>query len=89
MAGMKTESLHLGEHLETAVRAAHAGAALLQPHAHRPHSLVFSKKACNDLASQAERNAEHTILDILVSDLSRLGIVAEKSGGGAHLQNNT
>ena len=83
MAGMKTESLHLGEHLETAVRAAHAGAALLQSHAHRRSDLVIDKKARNDLVSQADRDAERAILDILVTDTPHLGIVAEESGGDA------
>ena len=81
MAGMKTESLHLGEHLETAVRAAHAGAALLQAHAHRRHDLVIDKKARNDLVSQADRDAENAILGILAEDTPQFGIVAEESGG--------
>ncbi len=83
MAGMKTESLHLGEHLETAVRAAHAGAALLQSHARRRTDLVVDKKARNDLVSQADRDAERAILDILATDTPHFGIVAEESGGDA------
>ncbi len=81
MAGMKTESLHLGELLNTAVRAAHAGAALLQSHAHKRSDLVIDKKARNDLVSQADRDAETAILDILVADTPQFGIVAEESGG--------
>ena len=78
-----TETLRLGEHLETAVRAAHAGAALLQAHVHKRGNLVIDKKARNDLVSQADRDAESAILDILAAETPQFGIVAEESGGQA------
>ena len=74
-------SLHLSEHLETAVRAARAGAAILQAHAHRRADLIIDKKARNDLVSQADRDAELAILEILKSETPQFGIIAEESGG--------
>lgn len=78
---MNTQSLHLGENLETAVRAARAGAAVLQSYAHRRQDLIIDKKARNDLVSQADREAELAILEVLKTDTPQFGIVAEETGG--------
>ena len=73
--------LNLSEHLQTAVRAAHAAAEILQTHAHGRDKLVIDKKARNDLVSAADREAEDAILDILKTDTPAFGIVAEETGG--------
>ena len=73
--------LNLSEHLQTAVRAAHAAAEILQTHAHGRDKLVIDKKARNDLVSAADREAEDAILAILKTDTPAFGIVAEETGG--------
>lgn len=72
---------NLSEHLQTAVRAAHAAAEILQSHTHGRDKLVIDKKAKNDLVSAADREAEALILEILKSDTPEYGIVAEETGG--------
>ena len=73
--------LNLSEHLQTAVRAAHAAAEILQTHAHARDKLVIDKKARNDLVSAADREAEAVIIDIIRADTPEYGIVAEETGG--------
>ena len=73
--------LNLSEHLQTAVRAAHAAAEILQTHAHGRDKLVIDKKTRNDLVSAADREAEIAILEILKTDTPAFGIVAEETGG--------
>lgn len=67
--------------LEVAVQAAHAGAAILQSYANNRDDLVIDHKARNDLVSQADREAEQAILEILQEKAPGLGIVAEETGG--------
>ncbi len=67
--------------LETAVQAAHAGAAVLQAYARNRADLVIDFKSRNDLVSQADREAEASILDVLRTRTPDFGIVAEESGG--------
>lgn len=74
-------TLNLSEHLQTAVRAAHAAAEILQTHAHGRDKLVIDKKARNDLVSAADREAEAVILEIIQADTPDFGIVAEETGG--------
>jgi len=76
--------LNLSDALSTAVTAAHAGAAVLQSYAQRRSDLVIDRKARNDLVSQADREAEAAILDILRTRTPQFGIVAEESGGQTH-----
>ena len=67
--------------LDAAVTAAHAAAAILQTHALHRADLVIDHKMRNDLVSQADREAEQAILDILRERTPDIGIVAEESGG--------
>jgi len=73
--------LNLNIALEAAVAAAHAGAAILQSYAQRRGDLVIDHKMRNDLVSQADREAEAAIIDILRAQTPQFGIVAEESGG--------
>lgn len=76
-------SLALSSSLETAVEAAHAGAAILQAYAKNRSELVIDFKMRNDLVSQADREAEKAVIDILRHQSPDFGIVAEESGGVA------
>lgn len=67
--------------LDAAVTAAHAAAAILQTHALHRADLVIDFKMRNDLVSQADREAEHAIIDILSERTPSIGIIAEESGG--------
>lgn len=76
-------SLALSSSLETAVEAAHAGAAILQAYAKNRSELIIDFKMRNDLVSQADREAEKAVIDILRHQSPDFGIVAEESGGVA------
>lgn len=76
-------SLALSSSLEAAVQAAHAGAAILQAYATNRSELVIDVKMRNDLVSQADREAELAVIDILRSQTPDFGIIAEESGGQA------
>lgn len=80
---MQSLRLPLSECLDAAVTAAHAAAAILQSYAHNRAELVIDSKMRNDLVSQADREAEQAIIDILLERTPQLGIVAEESGGKA------
>lgn len=73
--------LDLGAAIDIAVSAAHAGAAILQSYAHHRSDLIIDHKARNDLVSQADREAEAAILEILRERSPAYGIVAEETGG--------
>lgn len=75
--------LDLGAAIDIAVSAAHAGAAILQSYAHHRSDLIIDHKARNDLVSQADREAEAAILEILRERSPAFGIVAEETGGAA------
>lgn len=75
--------LALSHCLETAVQAAHAGAAILQAYAANRSELVIDVKMRNDLVSQADREAEMAVIAILREQTPDLGIIAEESGGQA------
>jgi len=75
--------LNLTDALDAAVTAAHAGAAILQSYAQHRGDLVIDRKARNDLVSQADRESEAAILDILRARTPQFGIVAEETGGQA------
>jgi len=78
-----TAPLNLNVALEAAVAAAHAGAAILQSYAQRRGDLVIDRKKRNDLVSQADREAEVAVIEILRERTPQFGIVAEESGGQA------
>uniref|UniRef100_UPI00333F93E3 inositol monophosphatase family protein n=1 Tax=Castellaniella defragrans TaxID=75697 RepID=UPI00333F93E3 len=67
--------------MDAAVTAAHAAAAILQAHALHRADLVIDFKMRNDLVSQADREAERAITDILSERTPDVGIIAEESGG--------
>ena len=71
----------LPTHLQTAITAAHAGAAILQNYAANRSELVINTKMHNDLVSQADREAEQAVIQILRAQSPEFGIVAEESGG--------
>ncbi|VFR18213.1 Inositol-1-monophosphatase [plant metagenome] len=77
----KTAGSDLGKALDAAVSAAHAGAAILQSYAHHRADLVIDRKARNDLVSQADREAEAAVLEVLRDRTPAYGIVAEETGG--------
>ncbi|GAA0511595.1 inositol monophosphatase [Pigmentiphaga sp. GD03639] len=77
----KPVPLDLFKALEAAVTAAHAGAAILQAYAHKRSELVIDLKARNDLVSQADREAEIAIIEVLRARTPQYGIVAEETGG--------
>jgi len=74
--------LPLSDCLEAAVTAAHAAAAILQSYALDRSSLVIDEKRRNDLVSQADREAEQAILELLRERTPGLDIIAEE--GGSH-----
>ncbi|MDQ2137942.1 inositol monophosphatase family protein [Alcaligenaceae bacterium A4P071] len=73
--------LDLGGALDVAVTAAHAGAAILQAYASHRADLVIDHKARNDLVSQADRESEAAVIEILRARTPAFGIVAEETGG--------
>lgn len=73
--------LPYSEFLDVAVRAAHAGAAVLQAHRAHRDRLVIDKKGRNDLVSQADREAEAAVFEILKTDTPNLGLIGEETGG--------
>jgi myo-inositol-1(or 4)-monophosphatase len=80
---MPTTRLPLSDYLDAAVTAAHAAAAILQAYSHNRAELVIDKKMRNDLVSQADREAEQAVIQILRERTPELGIVAEESGGAS------
>ncbi|HEY9279915.1 MAG TPA: inositol monophosphatase family protein [Eoetvoesiella sp.] len=78
---MQSSPIHLSECLNDAINAARAAAAILQSYAHHRSDLIIDKKAKNDLVSQADREAELAIIDILRERTPAFGIVAEETGG--------
>lgn len=79
-------SFALSSSLETAVQAAHAGAAILQAYANNRSELVIDTKMRNDLVSQADREAEAAVIHILRSQSPEFGLIAEETGGQANQQ---
>lgn len=73
--------LDLSLALDAAVTAAHTAAGVLQAYAGRRAELVIDTKTRNDLVSQADREAEVAILEILRERTPDYGVVAEESGG--------
>lgn len=76
-----SSALDLGAAIDTAASAAHIGAGILQSYAHNRSDLVIDHKARNDLVSQADREAEAAILEVLQARTPSFGIVAEETGG--------
>lgn len=71
----------LSDALDAAVTAAHTAAGILQAYSRNRAELVIDTKARNDLVSQADREAEAALIEILRERTPEFGIVAEESGG--------
>ncbi|MFT0546889.1 inositol monophosphatase family protein [Allopusillimonas ginsengisoli] len=78
---MQLPRLPLSDCLDAAVTAAHAAAAILQSYSRNRADLVIDTKMRNDLVSQADRESENAVIDILRQRTPEYGIVAEESGG--------
>ena len=75
--------LPLTEYLEIAAHAARTGAAVLNSYRAQPNSLVIDFKGRYDLVSQADRESEKAVIEILENGAPGLGIIAEESGGSS------
>lgn len=83
---MTTPHLLSADYLDAAVTAAHSAAAILQSHALHRSDLIIDTKKLNDLVSQADREAEQAVIDVLRERTPEIGIIAEESGGTAGSQ---
>lgn len=70
--------------LKAALQAAEAAARILQHYAQRREELVIDFKMHNDLVSQADRQAEAAIKELLQARTPDFGLIGEESGGSAH-----
>ena len=71
--------------LGTATTAAKAAASILTTYANDHRKLAIDHKSRNDLVSQADRDAEHAILQVMREQTPEIAIVAEESGNSANL----
>lgn len=71
--------------LETATTAALEAATILAVYAKDHAKLAVGHKAINDLVSQADRDAEQAILQVMRERTPNIAIVAEESGNSADL----
>ncbi len=78
---MSSSLIDFGIALDAGIKAAHAGASVLQAYSHRRADLIIDHKARNDLVSQADKEAEQAILDTFAQLTPQFGIVAEETGG--------
>ncbi|NOL49226.1 inositol monophosphatase family protein [Pelistega europaea] len=73
-----TSSIDFSQALQTAIEAAHSGAATLMAYFHRRDDLVVEYKSRNDFVSQADKDAEQAIIDKLATLTPQFAIVAEE-----------
>lgn len=66
--------------LNAGIMAAKSAATVLQAYANDRASLIIDTKSKNDLVSQADREAEQVIIEILKQETPEFSIVAEESG---------
>lgn len=71
--------------LETATSAAKEAASILNIYAQDHSKLSISYKSRNDLVSQADKDAEQAILQVVRERTPEIAIVAEESGTSANL----
>src|SRR5690625_2596368 len=69
--------------LDAAIKAAQEAAPILQYYAQHRKELTIDFKQHNDLVSQADREAEQAIIQVLRQATPDYGIVGEESGGTA------
>ena len=82
MQDIKVDFYHA---LETATTAAKEAAAVLTIYAQDHSKLSIDHKSRNDLVSQADRDAEQVILQIMQERMPEIAIVAEESGNSPDL----
>lgn len=70
--------------LQAATMAAQGAAGILMMYANNRADLIIDHKCRNDLVSQADREAETAIVQILQEQTPAFGIIAEESGGQRH-----
>ncbi len=83
MANTQHIPVSLADALDAAVTAAHAAASVIQTYARNRSQLVVDTKTRNELVSQADREAEQAIMQVLTERTPSCGIVAEEGGGQA------
>lgn len=76
-----TPYLHFHKALESAVLAAQSAAAILMRYSNNRTDLIIDHKCHNDLVSQADREAEAAIVEILQEQTPDFGLIAEENGG--------
>lgn len=69
--------------LSAAIKAAHKAATILQHYAQRRDELTIDFKMHNDLVSEADKEAEAAIKEILQTHTPEFGLIGEESGGSA------
>src|SRR5690625_7740189 len=69
--------------LDAAIKAAQEATPILQYYAQHRKELTIDFKQHNDLVSQADREAEQAIIQVLRQATPDYGIVGEESGGTA------
>lgn len=83
---MPQQPLNFYHTLETAIEAARQAAGVLSSYASNRTQLHIDHKASpNDLVSQADREAEQAILEVLQAQLPHIAVVAEESGTSDNL----
>lgn len=75
--------INLQQALDAAIQAAQKAAPILQHYAQHRKELTIDFKQHNDLVSQADREAEQAIIQVLQELTPSYGIVGEESGGSA------
>ena len=78
-----TQYLDFHNTLNAATQAAQSAAGILMMYANNRADLIIDRKCRNDLVSQADREAEMAIVQVLQELTPEFGIVAEESGGQA------
>ncbi len=78
-----TQYLDFHNALNAATQAAQSAAGILMMYANNRADLIIDRKCRNDLVSQADREAEMAIVQVLQELTPEFGIVAEESGGQA------
>src|SRR5690625_1058402 len=76
-------AINLAAALATARQAAEKAAPILQHYAQHRKALTIDFKQHNDLVSQADREAEQAIIQVLKADTPDYGLIGEESGGRA------
>lgn len=76
------DTIDLRTRLDVAMAAARAGGKLLLAHYERRDLLVIDQKGSNDFVSQADRESEVVIVDMLTRAFPQDGLLGEEGGQG-------